>query len=107
MAPQEDGQPACPDNLHSLFQLAETLFRAAPLCSPCHTSHPPTSPPKQEAWEQLSWLRLLHTLLFPLLTLQRKDLPSLQHTLNHHNSHTITALDTCITQNCTVTVEVV
>ena len=103
MAPHEEGQPTCPDNLHNLFQLAETLFRVSPLCSPSHRTPSQSS---QEAWEQQSWLRLLHTLLLPILTLHREDLPPLQQTLTHHCTHTITALDTSMAQNSAQSLQV-
>ena len=103
MAPHDDGQPACPDDLHSLFQLAEALFQVSPLCSP---NHAPPSSPQEEDWEQQSWVRLLHCLLLPLLTLHREDLGSLRAALNHHSSHTLTTLDTNIAHNSTVAAEV-
>ena len=106
MAPHEEGEPSCPDNLTNLFEVAETLFRASPLCSPSH--QPPPSPlsPHQDEWEHQLWLRLLHTLLLPLLTLQREDLPSLQLSLENYCNHTISVLDSNIAQSTALSQEV-
>ena len=109
VAPHEEGTPSCPDNLHDLFEIAETLFRASPLCSPSH--HPPSSshPPSfhREDWEHTLWLRLLHTLLLPLLTLQKEDLPSLQLSLENYCNHTITSLDSNIAQSTALSQQVI
>ena len=92
MAPHEEGQPSYQDDLYSLFELAEMLFRVSPQHSAGHS-------------EQKSWLRLLHCFLLPPISLHCEDVPSLQHTLSTHNL-TITTLDANIMQNSTATMEV-
>ena len=106
MAPHEEGEPSCPDNLHDLFEVAETLFRASPLCSPSRTTASSGQSSSGVEWDHQLWLRLLHTLLLPLLTLQREDLPSLEHSLDLYCTHTIASLDSNIAQSVTLSHEV-
>ena len=112
MAPHEEGESSCPDNLHNLFEMAETLFRVSPLCCPFDTTtaHPPGKSSllsSHEETEQQLWLRLLHTLLLPLLTLQREDLPSLKQSLEHYCTHTMASMDSGIAQSTALSQEVV
>lgn len=75
MAPHEGEASLCLDNLSSLFELAEALFRV----NPSYVMHA-----RDQDVEQRSWLRLLHCYLLPLISLHQGDAPAVE---SAHSAH--------------------
>lgn len=123
MAPHEvDSLSMCTDDLQSLFELAQVLFRVGSQAKPrgqkvvCYSSWSFVSvnlvtrlyfsynlPFSNQ--EQRSWFRLVHCYLLPLVTFSADDLQSVEEVKREH-MRTLAALDQAILAITTQTMQV-